>query len=129
MKTLNHGWKRATCGAALWGTLLIPPATAQELTELSLHDGIWDVSTEPLSGPCEKRLEFRLSVEDGLISYAGAWPVDASGTVSALGIIQMRLVHGDETVAARGVVRGDMASGKWTSPEKSCAGSWVAHKA
>ncbi|WP_428029037.1 hypothetical protein [Ancylobacter sp.] len=129
MKTLNHGWKRATCGAALWGALLIPPATAQELTELSLHDGIWEVSTQPISGPCDKRLDFKLSVEHGRVTYAGSWPVDASGSVSPLGAITIRVVRGGETLSAKGVVRGDVATGKWESPVKNCTGSWVARKA
>ncbi|MPT25290.1 MAG: hypothetical protein E2577_21300, partial [Starkeya sp.] len=84
MRTLDHGWRRATCGAALWGMLLAVPATAQQVTELSLHDGIWEVSAEPVSGPCDKRLDFRLAVEDGEISYGGMWPVDATGTVSEI---------------------------------------------
>lgn len=129
MKTLNHGWKLATCGAALWGALLIPPATAQEMAALSLHDGIWEVSAEPISGPCDKRLEFKLAVEDGQISYAGAWPVDASGSVSPLGAITIRVVRGNETLSAKGVVRGDVATGKWQSPVKNCTGSFVARRA
>lgn len=126
MKTLDHGWNLATCGAALCGALLAVPATAQEL---SLHDGIWEVSAEPVSGPCDKRLEFRLSVEDGQISYAGLWSVDATGTVSALGRIDIRVVRGEETLSARGMVRGDVATGKWESPAKSCSGSFVARRA
>ncbi len=129
MRTLDHRWRLATCGAALWGVLLIPPATAQELTELSLHDGIWEVSAEPVSGPCDKRLDFRLAVEDGRISYAGMWAVEASGSVSPLGRIDIRVVRGSETVSARGVVRGDVATGKWESPAKNCSGSFVARRA
>ena len=129
MKTLDHEWKIATCGAALWGALLIPPATAQEVAALSLHDGIWNVAAEPIAGPCDKRLEFKLSVEEGRISYAGAWPVDASGSVSALGAVTIRVVRGGETLSAKGVVRGDVATGKWESPVKNCTGSWVARKA
>ena len=126
MKTLDHGWKLATCGAALWGALLAVPATAQEL---SLHDGIWQVSAEPVSGPCDKRLDFRLAVEDGQISYGGMWPVNATGTVSALGRIEIRVVRGSDTLSARGVVRGDVATGKWQSAEKNCSGSFVARRA
>ncbi|WP_425106318.1 hypothetical protein [Ancylobacter sp.] len=129
MKTLTHGWKSATCGAALWGALLMPPAMAQQATELSLHDGLWDVSAEPVSGPCDKRLDFRLAVEGGQIRYGGLWPVDATGTVSALGRIEIRVVRGEDTLSARGVVRGDVATGKWQSAEKNCSGSFVARRA
>lgn len=126
MKTLTHGWQLATCGAALWGALLVVPAAAQEL---SLHDGIWEVSAEPVSGPCDKRLDFRLAVEDGQISYGGLWPVDATGTVSALGRIDIRVVRGGDTLSARGMVRGNVAIGKWQSAEKNCSGSFVARRA
>lgn len=129
MKTLDHGWRCATCGAALWGMLLAVPATAQQVTELSLHDGIWEVSAEPVSGPCDTRLEFRLAVEDGQISYGGLWPVNATGTVSALGRIEIRVVRGEDTLSARGMVRGDVATGKWQSAEKNCSGSFVARRA
>lgn len=126
MKTLDHGWNLATCGAALWWALLAVPATAQEL---SLHDGIWQVSAEPVSGPCDKRLDFRLAVEDGEISYGGLWPVNATGSVSPLGRIEIRVVRGSDTLSARGVVRGDVATGKWQSAEKNCSGSFVARRA
>lgn len=126
MKTLTHGWQLATCGAALWGALLVVPAAAQKL---SLHDGIWEVSAEPVSGPCDKRLDFRLAVEDGQISYGGLWPVDATGTVSALGRIDIRVVRGGDTLSARGMVRGNVAIGKWQSAEKNCSGSFVARRA
>jgi hypothetical protein len=129
MKTLDHGWRRATCGAALWGMLLAAPATAQELSALSLHDGIWQVLAEPVSGPCDTRLEFRLAVEDGQISYGGLWPVNATGTVSALGRIDIRVERGGDTLSARGMVRGDVATGKWQSAEKNCSGSFVARRA
>jgi hypothetical protein len=119
---------QAACGAALCGALLVP-AAAQEAADVALHDGIWQVATEPVSGPCSKRFEFKLSVDDGRISYAGIWPVDASGSVNALGVIEILVVRGEETVAAKGVVRGDTASGKWVSPVKNCMGSWVARKA
>ncbi|WP_371345062.1 hypothetical protein [Ancylobacter sp. IITR112] len=129
MTTLDHRWRGAVCGAALCGALLIAPATAQPTLEPGPHDGIWRVSAEPVSGPCDKRLEFRLAVEEGQISYAGPWPVEASGSVSALGLIDLRVMRGAETVSARGVVRGDVATGKWESPAKNCSGSFVARRA
>lgn len=124
--------KNALGGAAIWGALLVPPVTAQEMdtADVSRHDGIWQVATEPATGPCSKRMEFKLSVEDGQISYGGMIPVaEASGSVNPLGAIVIRVVRGDETVDATGLVRGDTASGQWVSPVKNCTGSWVARKA
>ncbi len=128
MITLKH----ALGGAAI-GAMLVLPVMAQDTTasaDIGRHDGSWQVATEPATGPCSKRMEFRLAVEDGQISYGGMIPVaEASGSVNPLGAIVIRVVRGDETVDATGLVRGDTASGQWVSPVKNCTGSWVARKA
>lgn len=115
----------AICGALAFAPVAITsPAAAQQI-----HDGIWRVAAEPATGPCSKRLEFSLAVEDGQIRYSGVWPVDASGSVTTVGVIRINVARSGETVTAKGVVRGDTASGKWVSPEKNCTGSWTATKA
>ncbi|WGD30219.1 hypothetical protein AncyloWKF20_21120 [Ancylobacter sp. WKF20] len=128
MITLKH----ALGGAAI-GAMLVLPVMAQDTTasaDIGRHDGIWQVATVPATGPCSKRMEFKLAVEDGQISYGGMIPVaEASGSVNPLGAIVIRVVRGDETVDATGLVRGDTASGQWVSPVKNCTGSWVARKA
>jgi len=124
--------KTLTCAmgvAMVCGALLASPLAAQQPELANPHDGMWQVATEPATGPCSKRLEFKLLVEDGRISYAGLWPVDASGSVDPLGVIEIRVVRGAETVAAKGLVRGDTASGDWVSPARNCTGSWVARRA
>lgn len=125
MRTLRY----ASGVAAVCGALLASPLSAQPELAQNAHDGLWRVATEPATGPCSKRLEFNLSVEGGQIAYAGIMPVDASGSVDPLGVIEIRVVRGDETVAAKGLVRGDVASGEWVSPAKNCTGSWVARRA
>ncbi|PZQ83285.1 MAG: hypothetical protein DI549_08665 [Ancylobacter novellus] len=125
MRTLRY----ASGVAAVCGALLASPLSAQPELAQNAHDGVWRVATEPATGPCSKRLEFNLSVEGGQITYAGIMPVDASGSVDPLGVIEIRVVRGDETVAAKGLVRGDVASGEWVSPAKNCTGSWVARRA
>lgn len=125
MRTLRY----ASGVAAVCGALLASPLSAQPELAQNTHDGLWRVATEPATGPCSKRLEFNLSVEGGQITYAGIMPVDASGSVDPLGVIEIRVVRGDETVAAKGLVRGDVASGEWVSPAKNCTGSWVARRA
>jgi len=121
MRILRHAMRATViCGALAF----TPAAMAQEV-----HDGIWRVATQPISGPCSEILEFSLAVEDGRISYSGIWPVNASGSVTPVGVIKISVVRGAETVSAKGVVRGDTASGRWVSPVKNCSGSWTAHKA
>ncbi len=125
MKTLRRATRAVViCGAlALTQSAIVPAATAQEV-----HDGIWRVATQPITGPCSKSFEFNLAVEDGQISYAGIWPVDASGSVNPVGVIEISIIRGQETLSAKGMVRGDVASGKWVSPVKNCTGSWIARK-
>ncbi|MDR6952930.1 hypothetical protein J2X65_002289 [Ancylobacter sp. 3268] len=127
MRTLRH----VPAVAAICMAFAVPPATAQSgnAPDTTIHDGIWRVATEPVTGPCSKRMEFKLAVEDGQISYAGVWPVDASGTINPVGLVTIRVVRGEETVSAKGLVRGDTASGDWVSPAKNCSGSWIARKA
>ncbi|MDQ0511613.1 hypothetical protein [Ancylobacter amanitiformis] len=125
MKTLAY----ATGVAAVCGALLALPLAAQQGPAETLHDGVWQVATEPATGPCSKRMEFKLSVDAGQISYAGMLPVEASGSVDPLGVIEIRVVRGAETVSAKGLVRGDTASGEWISPDRNCTGSWVARRA
>jgi hypothetical protein len=127
MRTL----KLALSGAAICGALFVPPVAAQEnqkVAAVALHDGIWQVATEPSTGPCSKRFNFKLAVEDGRITYGGVLPVNASGTVDAVGAIEIRVKRGGETLEGKGLVRGDTASGEWVSPVKNCTGSWVAQK-
>jgi len=126
MQILRHAMRATViCGAlAFTQSAMAPAAVAQEI-----HDGIWRVATQPITGPCSKSFEFSLAVEGGQISYSGIWPVDASGSVTPIGVIEINVVRGKETVAAKGVVRGDTASGKWVSPVKNCTGSWTARKA
>ena len=121
MQILRHAMRATViCGARAF----TPAAIAQEV-----HDGIWRVATQPITGPCSEILEFSLAVEDGQIRYSGIWPVNASGSVTTVGVIRINVVRGAETVSAKGVVRGDTASGKWVSPVKNCTGSWTATKA
>lgn len=130
--------RKAGLGSTLRAALLLSAValplvlfaqTRTEATDAAPHDGIWHVATEPETGPCAKRHNFKLAVEDGRIRYAGLWPVNASGEVDAVGSITIRVTRGGETLSANGLVRGETASGAWVSPEKNCTGSWVARKA
>ncbi|WP_454915858.1 hypothetical protein [Xanthobacter sediminis] len=106
------------------GVALAAPAAAA-----SRHDGIWSVTTFAEDGRCDKNFDFKLKVKDGKVTYAGFWPVTATGGVSRLGIVRMTLVRGTRRVIATGLVEGDAASGDWTSPKPKCSGSWFAKRA
>lgn len=106
------------------GLVLAAPAGAA-----SRHDGLWAITTSAEEGRCATNFDFKLKVKDGKVTYAGFWPVKATGGISKLGLVKMTLAHGQQRVTAMGRVDGDTASGDWTSPQPKCAGAWFAKRA
>ncbi|MFG1283489.1 hypothetical protein V5F34_15125 [Xanthobacter autotrophicus] len=93
-------------------------------------DGHWVVRTSAETGSCGKNYDFKLAVKNGTVTYAGFWPVKASGGISKLGVVRMTLAHGQQKVTATGLAEGDQASGDWSSPHHpKCSGSWFAKRA
>lgn len=110
-------------GLALVCTSALPAAAA------SRHDGTWTVHTEAEGGACKTNFDFKVSVKNGKVAYAGMWPVKATGGISKIGLVNMTLAHGGQKVVAKGLAQGDAASGDWTSPQPKCSGSWFAKRA
>lgn len=110
-------------GLALACTSALPAAAA------SRHDGTWRVHTEAENGACKTNFDFKVSVKNGKVAYAGMWPVKATGGISKIGLVNMTLAHGGQKVVAKGLAQGDAASGDWTSPQPKCSGSWFAKRA
>ncbi|MGA0561030.1 hypothetical protein ACO2RV_01180 [Ancylobacter sp. VNQ12] len=109
--------------------LAIVANSAPAFARTDRHDGIWTVTTSAEDGSCGTNYDFKMRVRAGEVTYAGMWPVKATGGINAAGLIRMDLAHGGRHVKATGLVRGDTASGDWTSPKPACTGSWVAKKA
>lgn len=91
-------------------------------------DGTWSVRTSAETGECNKNYDFKLAVKSGTVTYAGFWPVTATGGINKLGAVRMTLKHGSHKVAATGLAEGDQASGDWSSPHPKCSGSWFARR-
>ncbi|MFG1375374.1 hypothetical protein [Xanthobacter autotrophicus] len=92
-------------------------------------DGSWVVRTSAEEGKCNKNFDFKLAVKNGKVTYAGFWPVKATGGISKLGVVRMTVAHGQRKVTATGLAEGDQASGDWSSPQPKCNGSWLARRA
>lgn len=114
---------RATTLALLLAGIAAPLQAAPE------HDGTWKVKTSAESGKCSTNYDISVAVKNGKVSYAGMWPVKATGGVSDVGLIRMEIAGAGDRVKATGLVRGDTASGDWSSAKSNCSGSWVARKA
>jgi hypothetical protein len=115
--------RTATLVLLLAGTAAPLHAAAPE------HDGVWKVKTSAEAGKCGTNYDISVAVKNGKVSYAGMWPVKATGGVNAVGLIRMEIAGAGHKVKATGLVRGDTASGDWSSVKSDCAGSWVARKA
>lgn len=108
---------------------LLLAGTAAPLHAAPQHDGVWMVKTSAETGTCGTNYDLSVAVKNGKVSYTGMWPVEASGGVNDFGRISMVITGAGERVKATGLVRGDTASGGWSSVNSKCSGSWVARKA
>ena len=107
---------------------LAAPATA--LADNAMRfDGTWSVRTSAETGSCGKNYDFKLNVKGGKVTYAGYWPVAATGGINKVGVVKMTLAHNGGKVIATGLAEGDQASGDWSSPQPNCSGSWFAKRA
>ena len=113
--------------AAILGVVALTGATPP--LDAGDHDGLWRVKTSAESGKCGTNYDFKLSVKNGKIAYAGMWPVKVTGGVSPAGLINMKIAHAGKSVSANGLVRGNNASGDWQAKAENCTGSWVASRA
>lgn len=104
-------------------------AAAAPAAAASRFDGMWSIRTSAEAGRCGTNYDFKVKVKDGKVTYAGFWPVKATGGISKLGVVRMTLAHGKDKVHAKGLVQGDEASGDWSSPHPSCTGAWTARRA
>lgn len=107
---------------------LIAAAGAAHADNAKRFDGTWSIRTSAETGNCNKNYDFKLSVKGGKVTYAGFWPVKATGGINTLGAVRMTLAHGQQTVRATGLAEGDQASGDWSSPHPNCSGSWFAKR-
>ncbi|MCB4769178.1 hypothetical protein LGR54_11240 [Ancylobacter sp. Lp-2] len=101
---------------------------AASASEQTAHDGVWKVQTSVEDGRCGTNYGFKLSVKKGRVTYAGMWPVKATGDIRPGGRIAMDIAHGGQHVLATGLVRGEHASGEWKTPKPACSGAWVASR-
>lgn len=92
------------------------------------HDGVWKVKTSAETGACNTNYDVSVAVKNGKVSYAGHWPVKATGGIDDFGLIKMEISGPGHRVKATGLVRGDTASGDWSATKSDCTGSWVARR-
>ncbi|MCI4678762.1 hypothetical protein K9U39_00570 [Rhodoblastus acidophilus] len=94
----------------------------------SSHDGRWSVDAETTVGNCQRTAQSVVTVKDNRVVGVGAQGVQAWGYIDDTNTVVVRLTQGDHVLRADGAVKGDRASGPWSSNTDFCGGRWTAHK-
>lgn len=102
------------------------PLAAQEADDAAPHEGRWAIVAVADDGHCEETYRLPIDVEDGAVSYAGWFGVEADGRIDTAGNLTMTLEQGGDVVNVAGRLGAKSGTGKWDSP--GCAGTWQAEK-
>ena len=94
----------------------------------TLFDGHWSVEIVAKAGACSMAYAVPIQVEDGNISYVGAFDAVADGSVGNDGELHVRLAHRGNVVQATGALGDDAGFGQWSSTISKCEGTWTAHR-
>lgn len=104
--------------------LLVATASSAQ----TLFDGYWSVEIFAEASACSVAYAVPIQVEDGNISYVGAFNAVADGRVGNDGELHVQLALSDDVVRATGALGNGMGFGQWSSPTSKCEGTWTAHK-
>jgi len=91
-------------------------------------DGHWSVKIVSNSSACFASDAVPILVEDGNISYVGAFNAVARGKVGNDGRLDVQLAHNGDVVRAMGALTDRTGFGHWSTPTLQCEGIWTALK-
>jgi len=91
-------------------------------------DGKWRVAVVTTVGNCPKSGDVTVTVRGAKIVAIDASGIDPWGYVDAANIIVGRFTQGERLLRANGDLKGDTASGPWSSNTDYCGGRWNARK-
>jgi hypothetical protein len=99
------------------------PASGQAAT----YDGRWSVSVVTRSGNCDS-YRWNLGITEGHVTDVEGQKGSSSGGIAPNGKVAITLARASDTLSVTGLARGAAASGSWSSPSRSCSGTWDARK-
>jgi hypothetical protein len=92
------------------------------------HDGRWQVELETTVGNCAKSGVAVLTVKGGQLAGIDASGVSPWGYIDESNTFVGHFNAGAKMLRANGDVKGNSASGPWSSQTDYCGGRWTAHK-
>jgi hypothetical protein len=99
------------------------PAFAQ-----SSHDGRWRAEVETTVGNCQRSAQIIVTIKDNRVAETDAAGVTAWGYIDDTNTFVGRFTAGEKVARANGDVKGNTASGPWSSNTDYCGGRWTARK-
>ena len=107
------------------GLLLLSSLSAAAHTS---HDGRWSVNVVTKVGKCEPSAQAVVTIKDNRVAAVDAGGVEAWGYIDDANTFVGRFSKGQRVLRANGTVKGETASGPWSSNTDYCGGDWIARK-
>ena len=122
MKNLSRLLLALTLGAVL--LLACAPTNAARRVSGSPYDGTWSVAIYTLRGECGS-IRVAVRIVGGRM-YSEDQSYQASGAVSANGMVRASVAGAGRSAAGSGRLSGNSGAGSWRSSGGECSGSWSA---
>lgn len=90
------------------------------------HDGVYAVDIFTRQGACDSVYHWTITVLGGRVSSPADGFMQASGEITARGVVSLAFRRDNQVATVAGKVKGKVGTGIWSSSTLQCAGSWRA---
>ena len=115
-------------GKILAGLILVSSLSVAASAQAASHDGHWRVDIETTVGNCPKAGSAVLTVKENKIAAIDASGIQPWGYIDDTNTFVGHFISGEKVLHANGDVKGEVASGPWSSQTDFCGGRWTARK-
>lgn len=91
-------------------------------------DGHWRVEVTTTVGNCQKSAAGVLTLANNRVVGIDSGDIEPWGYVDEEGVFVGHFTMGAKVLRANGAVKGNFASGPWSSPTEYCGGRWSAQR-
>jgi hypothetical protein len=115
-------------GKFLAGLILFSTLSNAALAQGASHDGQWRVDVQTTVGKCLASATVVLTVKENKVAGIDTSGVEPWGYIDDTNTFVGHFTSGEKVLRANGDVKGDTASGPWSSQTEFCGGRWTARK-
>jgi hypothetical protein len=106
--------------------LTCTPTNAAPRVGRSTYDGTWSVAIYTQRGACSS-IRVAVRIVGGRM-YSEDQSYQASGTVSASGVVRASVAGAGRSASGSGRLSGNSGAGSWRSSRGECSGTWSASR-